>query len=340
MIELMRALYRDGYEPWQLLAGKNRNALLAGEAGREWFDSHVISSRAADRRPSVMLAVQNEGRLRRHVGDSLVHRTYHPVIDLLPSKTTVIETLHDLWDFVATEEAGARAAYRRHIKLSALKRADQIICVSRSTRDLLGNLYPELADRSIVIPHGTRRLSNQPSIVDRARPFFLFIGQRGRYKNFAILLTALEQAAGDIDLVCFGGGPFSADEMSHIARSGLSGRVEQAAGDDDALAGYYEAAIALVYPSKHEGFGLPVLEAMSHGCPVIASPLTSLPEVGGDAAVYADANDVAAWACAMNDMLEDQYARTQHIAAGRIHAAKFSWEKSARMHAEIYSQLK
>lgn len=340
MIELMRALHNVQPDGWQVLAGINANMLLASEQPNLWYRAHVVGARRRRSGRSPVTTGRNELALRHRAGQvSLVHRTYHPVVDLLPSSTSVIETVHDLWDFIASDEQGARARFRRRMKLRALRRADRIVCVSQSTRNYLGELHPYLADRAVVIPHGTRRLSDMPARIVADRPFFLFVGKRDRYKNFAIVLKAMARMTGDTDLICFGGGAFTERERECIAALGLAVRVRQTGGDDHRLAGCYEAAVALLYPSRHEGFGLPLLEAMTHGCPVIAAPLTSLPEVGGDAALYADADDAEEWADVMSRLMQDADARHRAIAAGRVRAAGFSWDVAARRHAALYDQL-
>lgn len=340
MIELIHGLHRVGLDQWQVLAAGNRNTLLAEARGAAWYEQHVVGAVPMSGRRSPLMALQNEYALRRRAQSAtIVHRTYHPVFDLLPRTTSVIETVHDLWDFVARDERGPRAVLRRNLKRRALERADRIVCVSRSTRDYLGNLWPKLADRAIVIPHGTSRLSDRPVAVDRVRPFFLFVGRRDRYKNFSVLLDAMSRLGSSAELICFGGGPFSIDERQLIAHRGLSSDVHQYGGDDHVLAGHYVAARALLYPSRHEGFGLPLLEAMSLGCPVVASPLTSLPEVGGDAAFYADADAPEAWAQTMTMLLENGEARNRAVDAGTARAASFSWDKTAQQHVALYAEL-
>lgn len=340
MIELMQALDAVRSAPWQVYPGRNANALLTEAQGAGWYALHATGAELASERRSPLTTIANERGLRRLVSPStIVHRSYHPVIDLLPRTTPVIETVHDMWDFVADDERGPRAALRRHLKLRALERADRIVCVSQSTRNYLGNLRPRLADRAIIIPHGTSRLSNRPVAVDRVRPFFLFVGRRDRYKNFAVLLDALTLLDREIELVCFGGGQLDEGERATIAQLGLAARVHQKGGDDHVLAGHYQAARGLLYPSRHEGFGLPLLEAMALGCPVIAAPLTSLPEIGGDAAFYADAGDAMAWADAMRQLIDDDDLRDRAIAAGRTRASIFSWEATARHHAALYAEM-
>ena len=345
MVELMHALDVARCTSWRLYPGRHDNALLAEVQDANWYACHAIGGITAGGRRSPLSALRNEIGLRRLATmkpspkQTIVHRTYHPVIDLLPRSMPVIETVHDMWDFIAANERSPRAALRRHLKRRALERASVIVCVSHSTRNYLGNLWPWLADRSIVIPHGTSQLSNRPVQVDRARPFFLFVGRRDRYKNFMLLLDALAMLNGEAEIVCFGGGPLNDSERATIIQLGLTARVHQIDGDDHVLAGYYQAARALLYPSLHEGFGLPLLEAMSLDCPVVAAPLTSLPEVGGDAALYADAHDAHAWCDVMTRLIEDRDVRDRTIVAGRARSAAFSWEATAQRHAAVYAEM-
>lgn len=345
MIELMHALEVARPAPWHLYPGHHKNSLLTEMQGADWYARHAIGGTSTGGGRSPLRALSNEARLRQLATRepfserTIVHRTYHPVIDLLPQSMPVIETVHDMWDFIAADEHGPRAALRRHLKRRALERASTIVCVSHSTRNYLGNLWPRLADRAIVIPHGTSRLSDCPVPVDRSRPFFLFVGRRDRYKNFMLLLDALALMNGEAELVCFGGGPLNESERATIIQLGLTARVHQINGDDHVLAGYYKAAHALLYPSLHEGFGLPLLEAMSLDCPVVAAPLTSLPEVGGEAALYADARDAHAWRDAMTQVIEDEDARERTIVAGRAQAAAFSWKATAQSHAALYAEM-
>src|SRR5439155_12251123 len=124
------------------------------------------------------------------------------------------------------------------------------------------------------------------------RPYLLFVGNRGTYKNFDLLARTYarsDRLQREFDIVCFGG----QRESSHPARLeqlGIASRVQYFSGGDQVLANLYRHAFALVYPSKYEGFGIPPLEAMHYGCPVIASNAGSLPEVVADAGLMFDPN--------------------------------------------------
>ncbi len=340
MIELMSAL---GDEPWTLWAGKHDNDMLAAALTRADFARRVVAAEktpSASRFPRALVNEMRFAAFALKAGQRVAHRTYYPAVDVLAATNRVrqIHTLHDMWD-----ECHARRSLqlraRSVLKLRALNRADAVICVSHHTRSELLKIRPELAARTSVIHHGVRRLSDAPLVFPADRPFFLFVGQRGSYKNFAVAVRALARSGLEHDLVCFGGGALTTEERSVIAQLGLDGRVRHCRGDDDLLAGAYERATALLYPSCYEGFGLPILEAMIHNCIVIAAPLTSLPEVGGEAAIYAAATDVEEWAAALRQVANGGASMDDRRALGRSRAAQFTWEKTATAHRDLYATL-
>jgi glycosyltransferase involved in cell wall biosynthesis len=336
----MRAL---GGGDWRLWAGRYRNELLDAALQEPAFAGHVLNASPRRRGGRFIGALQNEAGFAaamRANGAGLVHRTYYPLFDLLPRrKLRIVETLHDMWDERSDGQL-AMNGLKSRIKRRALAHADAIVCVSDSSRREMLSLWPDLAPRTHVIHHGVRPLSAQPRPAGRDRPFFLFVGRRGSYKNLPVALAGLAAAAlRDHDLVCFGGGAFTAAEHAAISAAGLAGRVHQLGGNDDRLAGLYTAATALLYPSAYEGFGLPLLEAMIHDCPVIAAPLTSLPEVGGGAALYADPATPDAWGAAMARLAGEPDLATTLRRAGQARAAGFSWAHTAAAHAALYAEL-
>jgi glycosyltransferase involved in cell wall biosynthesis len=340
MIELMRALLATPTE-WRLWAGQHGNSLLADEKPGTGVMRHVTSAPGYAKTGRLAGALRNEPGFAKHirsVSPRIVHRSFYPVFDLVRDRSVRrVETLHDMWDEQASTQRDRFTGVKSLLKRRALHAADAIVCVSESSRREMVEIWPTLADRAVVIHHGVRRLSEQPIAPMRERPFFLFVGRREAYKNFSVALVALHLAAlPDFDLICFGGGQFSAGEIAEIAAAGLVGRVVQMAGNDDRLAGLYEAAAALLYPSAYEGFGLPLLEAMIHSCPVISAPWTSLPEVGGDAALYARPDKPDDWALLMAKISQDVSFCTKIREMGRARAAKFSWSHTAEQHAQLY----
>ncbi|KAB7646304.1 glycosyltransferase family 4 protein [Polymorphobacter fuscus] len=343
MIELMRAL--GGTTDWRLWAGRYTNELLDNARHDPAIAAHLLAAHTVTGGGRLSGSIRNEPGFVKAVRAqhaTVVHRTYYPVLDLVPNRhVSRVETLMDMWDERGGAGATRLTALKTRIKHRALSRADAIVCISASSRAEMLDKWPALEARSLVIPLGVRRLSDRPLPALRKRPYFLFVGRRGTYKNFAVAVAGLRAAALDShELLCFGGGAFDDAELATIAAAGLAGRVHQIGGGDDRLAGLYEGATALLYPSAYEGFGLPLLEAMIHDCPVIAAPLTSLPEVGGSAAVYANPAMPDEWGMEMARIGSSSAVADERRRAGRQRAAEFSWSKTAASHAALYSSLR
>jgi glycosyltransferase involved in cell wall biosynthesis len=223
------------------------------------------------------------------------------------------------------------------------KRPDGLICVSAHTkRDLLEIVgVPERKVR--VIHHGNSLHGVRPGPRAVEGPYILFVGTRYSYKNFVTLLRAYASSASvrrQFRLACFGGGPFTSAEMEEAARHGVADRLLYLGnGSDEALAGAYAHAAALVYPSQYEGFGLPLLEAMSQGCPVVSSNASSLPEVGGDAVAYFDPLEVDDLRSTLERVLSDGQFALALREAGRRREAMFNWDRCAAETAAFYQFL-
>jgi glycosyltransferase involved in cell wall biosynthesis len=226
-----------------------------------------------------------------------------------------------------------------------IRGVDGLICVSEHTRRDLIEVLGQPAAKVRVVHHGNS-LSGvtpgaRPGGVDG--PYLLFVGARHAYKNFGVLLRAYAASPrlrADCRVVCFGGGPLSGEEQSLAASLGVGHRVHVVPpGTDQALAGAYAHAAALVYPSTYEGFGLPLLEAMSQGCPVVASRATCLPEVGGDAALYFDPADPDDLRGQIESVVYDDALAADLRRRGRARDAQFSWERCARETVDFYRTL-
>jgi glycosyltransferase involved in cell wall biosynthesis len=166
------------------------------------------------------------------------------------------------------------------------------------------------------------------------RPFFLAVGSLQPRKNLVRLVEAFAQVRlshPDVRLVIVGPRGFKASSLQEtIVSHGLVDAVQLLGYvSDDELAALYNAAIALVYPSVYEGFGLPVVEAMACGRPVIAANTSSLPEVAGDAALLVDPFDVSALSAAMERVLANPEEAKVMAGRGRSRVAQFSWERTA-----------
>ena len=141
-------------------------------------------------------------------------------------------------------------------------------------------------------------------------------------------------------LVCFGGGQLRADEYKRIDQLGVPrDRVVSVTGDDAKLASYYATAEAFVYPSIYEGFGIPLLEAMECGCPVLCGNSSSIPEVAGDAAMYFNARDTQEMAAALKNIVQSPSVRLSLISRGKERVKQFSWDVCAQQTYSVYEKL-
>ncbi|NOQ94227.1 MAG: glycosyltransferase, partial [Methylophaga sp.] len=141
-------------------------------------------------------------------------------------------------------------------------------------------------------------------------------------------------------IVCFGGGQFRGDEIELIRELSIKPReLEQVSGGDNMLAVYYKNAAVFVYPSLYEGFGIPPLEAMALGCPVICSNTSSIPEVVGDSGEYFDPQSIESMSVAVENVLQSTERHAELIRKGFIKCAEYSWDRCAAETMDIYRGL-
>lgn len=248
---------------------------------------------------------------------------------------TVYDMIHELFP---RQFLGDRVALH---KRAAVSRADAIIAISHSTkRDLMEKL--RVSEDRIEVVHLATSMKEAPAPNRRARPYFLFVGARGGYKNFHLAVDALQASSrlvGDFDLVAFGGARPSEAERADLRKRAPDTGVCFEAGNDQQLATLYANAAALLYPSAYEGFGLPILEAMHYGCPVICSPVSSIPEVAGSAASFFEVGQVDALSHQMERVALDEGHRRELIRLGLLREQQFSWERCADETLAVYRRL-
>jgi glycosyltransferase involved in cell wall biosynthesis len=174
---------------------------------------------------------------------------------------------------------------------------------------------------------------------DLALPYVLVVGSKAPHKNLAIVYSfATDLAAKGIHIFVTGGENLNVFARDQGAQPPPNVRHLGRVNDDD-LAFLYGHALCLAFPSKTEGFGLPTVEAMALGCPVISSDVASLPEVCGDAALYAMPDDAASWVDAVGRIADDPILRENLSKGGRERAKTFSWKKGAEKYLELMYQI-
>ncbi|HEY4691268.1 MAG TPA: glycosyltransferase family 1 protein [Anaerolineae bacterium] len=294
-------------------------------------------------------------------GVDVFHATEH----LLPHLRCVrtVFTLHDLiFHFDPGSHKPLNIAYLRTMIPRFLRAADAVITVSECTKRDAVRIYNVPPDKIRVIYEGVdvrfRPISNLDSLAAVRRKyhlpdrFILHLGTIEPRKNLPLLFEALSSLNTDplitdslttahCSLIIAGTKGWLYEPIfARLNELGLQRRVHFTGFiPDDDLPALISAATVLVMPSKYEGFGLPVLEAMACGTPVIASDTSSLPEVGGDAALYAPPDDPSAWVQALNRVLTDESLRASMREKGLKQAARFRWDIAAHQTAEVYSQI-
>lgn len=224
-----------------------------------------------------------------------------------------------------------------------LRRCDAVICISQTTRDDLRRFHPELDKPTFVVPLGVgKRFFEPESVRIRGLPdrYVLFVGHRFPHKNADLLLHAFAAIARrdlNLHLVLIGAHP--SDERARLKELGIADRTLRMHASDAELAWLYHQAEAFVFPSIYEGFGLPVLEAMAAGCPVVMSNAAALLEVAGEAALIVEPGDADALAAQTERLLADRALRDQLRAAGRRRAEAFTWLRTAELTAAAYERV-
>jgi glycosyltransferase involved in cell wall biosynthesis len=250
----------------------------------------------------------------------------------------LLVTVHDVFHLANPDLVGGvhRRVYARAMFELLSRRANRIVCVSRFTADELARRVGVDSRKVRVIHNGVDR----SWFVDGAgaspsdRPYLLAVGNVKPHKNLRRLIHAFARIADDVqhDLILVGKqeGFLTSDQEVQRMALGLGKRVRFTGVIDDVeLRRYLQNADVLVFPSLYEGFGLPPLEAMACGCPVVVSRIGALEEVCGDAALYCDPVDETDIARQIRRLLEDRILRAEMIERGKVQAERFSWDRSA-----------
>lgn len=235
----------------------------------------------------------------------------------------------------------------------SVKKACKIFTISNSSKNDIMKEYKINSDRVVVThlgikesvtltPHiySMNELKGKYGLSDN---FILFVGTLQPRKNIKRLIEAFAKVKGikDLELVIVGRKGWLYEEILEAPKElGIEERVKFLENvEDDELPLFYKNALCFVLPSLYEGFGLPVLEAMKQSCPVITSNISSLPEAGGDAALYVDPEDVDDIAKKITELVSSEKLRKELIEKGKAQVKKFSWEKTARETLEILEQV-
>ena len=263
----------------------------------------------------------------------------HPVVDIwdpVVGRRPIVVTVFDLIPEVLY---GQKKVGRFRRKM--LKDATHIISISQNTKLDLIRLYdvPE-GKISVIYLGGLKQeisMSDDPPL---SSPYILYVGRRDGYKNFPFFVEAVAPLLKTADLTLFcTGGRFEDGEVALFERLGIADKVHQRHIEDEQMPALFRNALTFVYPSIYEGFGIPILDAFSAGCPVILSNCSCFPEIGGDAALYFDDGDAEKLRTHILMLMKDRTLRETLIEKGLKRAESFTWEKCAEQTADVYRKV-
>lgn len=266
------------------------------------------------------------------------HSSYYRLPKNIKS-TFIVTTVHD---FVYEKYAkGIKKLIHHWQKRRAILKSDVVVCISENTKEDLLEFIPEAKNKDIRVVYNGVSDNYFPVELqkkdDVMAPYLLYVGARNTYKNFDKFVKSSSQIS-EFKLVIVGGGKLTEEESKLLVESGFCDFKHYDFVNDEKLNDLYNNAFALVYCSLYEGFGIPVIEAMKAGCPVIAMNASSIPEVSGNAAILLEKLDKEAISGAIEKLKIPSF-RNNLIKKGFENSARFSWEKNTREILSIYEEL-
>ena len=221
----------------------------------------------------------------------------------------------------------------------------KIIAISENTKNDLINILNIDADKikvvhlaNSLVPSNEKLSKNE--FKNLPKRYLLFVGSRASYKNFYFFIqsiTPLLHKDLDLNIVCKGN-KFNTDEVDFFKRLGVQQQMFQYFVNDDSLAYLYENALAFVFPSLYEGFGIPVLEAFACNCPAILSNTSSLPEIGADAAMYFEPKNAKSIKQSIEKVIYNENFRNEMKLKGKEQLKNFSWKKTGEETLKVYQE--
>jgi glycosyltransferase involved in cell wall biosynthesis len=272
---------------------------------------------------------------------------FHPTfyspyfLDFIGEKPFII-TYHDAIKDKFGEKYGHLDNVSKEVKKKLLTKAAKVIAVSENTKKDLVEVFDIEEDKIVVIYHATNFHEIQPiGVANLPAKYLLYVGSRNDYKQFIPFVEATAELlkTENISLLCSGGGEFTTEENEAIQKLGISHLISQRKVNDSELKTLYQNALAFVYPSKYEGFGIPILEAFASDCPVVLSDSSCFPEVAQNAALYFDPESQISIADAVEQVITNADLRADLITKGRKRFADFSIDKMTQQTLAVYESV-
>jgi len=351
-------LSRYSYELIRRIMNQNKTSTVAYSTSQELnneFPSATTRSVPPFRYPanfrsnSVRLSWEQIG-LRYACYRDKLDLLYSPIAEgvLFPSLPQII-TIHDLLPFHYPSLLPRWVPYYEYFLPSLIKSSSAVVCVSEFTRQEVLERYPKVKEENLKVIHGgvdltrfnprlTRTIFEKYNLED----YILYVGEIRPYKNLTNLFKAIASIKNGPILAIsgkiFGEQKSKLEELAHSLK--IESRIVWLGYVPDNLLPYlYSEAIAFIFPSLYEGFGLPIIEAMACGCPTLSSKSASLPEIGGKSAHYFDPLDINDIVESIKKVCEDSEFRQNLSTTGIKHAKKYNWESSFKKHMELFDTI-
>ncbi|MDR3253904.1 MAG: glycosyltransferase family 4 protein [Endomicrobium sp.] len=267
----------------------------------------------------------------------IIHPTLYDPYIFRYRNIPVITTIHDMI-YEKFPNYFPDAERMIQYKKESIKKANRINVNSEATRTDVLKYYPETEEKITVVYHAFS--NNFFSYEEKKENYILFTGIRGGYKNFDrfVLAVAPILLKYDLQLICTGK-EFDKTEISLLESENIIDRTICKFASEKELIELYAKALIFVFPSLYEGFGIPILEAFAAGCPALLSNQSSLPEIGGEAAVYFDPSSIEEMRSKMEKVITSPELQKELIKKGREQVKKFSWGKCTQNTMAVYKSL-
>ena len=273
---------------------------------------------------------------------NIIHNTYYSEKLVFNKKCLKVLTVYDLIHEIFYKDYN----YSKNSfpKSKALQNSDLILCPSNKTKKDLIDIYNINENKISVVYWGAEDFLNinEVSIQNDIKPFLLYVGDRKRYKNFINFIKAFsinKNLKNNFKVVCFGGDEFSKNENNLFLKLNLQKKnIIRITGGDDILLSLYKNAKAFIFPSKYEGLGLPPLEAMRQGCPVVCSNHEAIVEAVGKAAQLFNPDDIEDISEKIEEILFSNEKSKKIIEEGFVQVKKFTWKKCALETLNLYKE--
>ncbi len=226
-------------------------------------------------------------------------------------------------------------------KANLVQKASHIIAISENTKRDVVNILDVPENKVTVIYHGSSLWKGNRRSLDLPERYLLFVGERGMHKNFLFFarsMQAILMEVKDLYILCTGR-KFMEAENSYLMKLGIRDRFIHRFIEEEDFFEVYHKAIAFIYPSYYEGFGIPILEAFEAGCPVVVSQASCFPEVAGNAALYFEPKNMKQLQDAILSLMNNIVLRQDLIEKGKLQAGLFSWQKTATETLKVYEQV-